>query len=250
MVDSEGGASNPLNVQARYANATKLLAAGQLDEATTEFVWLWENMLGLAPHMVGVRGSFMVKLLQQLVARHPPARERFLAFRDALTAVVDAGAPMLQQFSDWASLCDALGDADRVLAWFDRMGPGYDLPRELAGVVELRVVPLLRARGRWADIGHLFRDPMLQVRRQQQLVSSLAMVSARHPDRAAEMSRDLQRSAAASLALTYGALRAAGRAAEADAMLAEARSVLPGLPLDAEVEAVLAEIEGRPSPVA
>jgi hypothetical protein len=102
MPGNEGGAANPVDVQARYANATKLLAAGQLDEATTEFVWLWENMLGLAPHMVGVRGSFMVMVLQQLVARHPPARACFLAFRDALTAVVEAGAPMLHQFFDWA----------------------------------------------------------------------------------------------------------------------------------------------------
>ena len=43
MPGNEGEATNPVDVQTRYANATKLLAVGQLDEATTEFVWLWKT---------------------------------------------------------------------------------------------------------------------------------------------------------------------------------------------------------------
>ena len=205
-------------------------------------------MLGLAPHMVGVRGSFMVMLLQQLVTRHPPARERFLAFREALTAVVEAGAPMLQQFFDWASLCKSLGEEDRILAWFDSKGPGYEPPRELAGIVEMQVVPLLRAKGRWADIGRLYRDPLQVVRHQQQMLSRIPMLTAQHPERAAEVSRGLQQNAASSVALAYGALRAAGRMSEAESVLAEGRAVMPGPELEAAVEKVLAEIAGRPAP--
>jgi hypothetical protein len=248
MTTKEGGATNPVDVQARYADARKLLSAGQLVEATTEFVWLWENMLQLAPHMVGVRASFMVMSLQMLVARHPPARERFLAFREALTTVVEAGAPVLQQFNDWASLCKALGEEGHVLAWFDRQGPGYAPPTELAGVVELQVVPLLRAKGRWADIGRLFRDPVLQVRQQQRMMSSVPMVTAQHPERAAEISRSMEQTAVARIALVYGALRAAGRSFEAEVVLSEARAVMPGPALEAAVEKLLAEIEGRHEP--
>jgi hypothetical protein len=125
----------------------------------------------------------MVMLLQQLVTRHPPARERFLAFREALTAAVEAGAPMLQQFFDWASLCKSLGEEDRILAWFDTKGPRYEPPRDLAGIVEMQVVPLLRAKGRWADIGRLYRDPLQVVRHQQQMLSRIPMLTAQRLER-------------------------------------------------------------------
>jgi hypothetical protein len=58
----------------------------------------------------------------------------------------------------------------------------------------------------------------------------------------------MEQNAVSSIALVYGALRAAGRSAEADSVLTEARAVLPGLALDEGVEKVLAEMDGPPAP--
>lgn len=49
--------SGAVDVRARYAKAHALLAVGQLDQATTELVWLWQYMVDHEPSAVSTQGT-------------------------------------------------------------------------------------------------------------------------------------------------------------------------------------------------
>jgi thiol-disulfide isomerase/thioredoxin len=146
---------NPTNADARLALARGLLQAGVLDEATTEHVWIWEHILEHAPQFVGVKHSFFLQQLQQLVKGHAPAREAFTRLRDA-------AAPGT---IDWFSLNKALGDDAATLAWFDTVKDKLKDDEELAKSVEGAVIPMLVAAGRWVDAGKAFVHPLKTLER-------------------------------------------------------------------------------------
>lgn len=51
----QDAASRPTDIRARMELAAKLADAGRLDDATAEYVWLWEHMLEHDPALHGVR---------------------------------------------------------------------------------------------------------------------------------------------------------------------------------------------------
>jgi hypothetical protein len=103
---------------------------------------------------VGVRASFMVRELQDLVARHARARRRFEALRDALQP-----PPSLQgDPEDWVLLNKALGEDDRTLRWFDTVKDDSER-QEAIGHVAIHLERILVERERWADFGRLHPEP-------------------------------------------------------------------------------------------
>lgn len=60
--------------------------------------------------------------------------------------------------------------------------------------------------------------------------------------------KGLEENAVGAIAVVHAALHAAGREAEAQAVLAAARASMPGPCLEAAVEKVLGEVDGRPDP--
>jgi len=230
--DEKGGAApqERVDVKARYAHAKELSAAGSLDEAAAEYVWLWQNIFPQEPSLVGVRVSFMAMEMQAVARRHPSARERFLALRDELTPLVDAGAATPTQLGDWVVLCDVVDENARVLEWFDRMGPSASPIH--AKSIELRLSRLLRAEGRWADMGRLYPDPLRQLRDQTQMVDRLPGLTAQRPEHAAQMRANIEQHVVAELSALHAALRAAGRDSEAQAVLEEARKLMSGEQLE------------------
>jgi hypothetical protein len=231
--------TEPVDVKLRYARARKLLHDGAFDEATTEFVWLWQHMLEHDMAMVGVRLSFMASLLTTLTAKHPPARERFTALRDSLGILVEAGSSSWMQLQDWAVLSKVLGETDRVVEWFDRQGAGYDLASQSARVMTNQLVPLLQAKGRWADIGRLYSEPLQLVQQQYKMVTDIPRLTAGQPESAAEISRSIEQHFLSRVAELYAALRAAGREADSQVVLDEARRLMPGDALEAAVAGTL-----------
>jgi hypothetical protein len=131
----------------RYAEANEHVAAGRLDDATAQFVWLWQNIVAEGPSLVGVRVSFMANQMQSLARRHPPAREQFLDLREELAPSVDGGAAMPTDLQDWSSpevgaLHAALRAAGRnadALAVLDearRLMPGAQLEASIADALK------------------------------------------------------------------------------------------------------------------
>jgi hypothetical protein len=138
------------DMSARLRLARKLTAAKQLDEATTEYQWLWEHCLEHRPSFVGVRHSYMVAEIRELASRHPPAKVAFARLRD----VAGPGA------EDWFRLNEALGETARTLSWFDTVRDKLDADAALARVVERHVIKVLQNAGRWVDAGMAYKDPL------------------------------------------------------------------------------------------
>ncbi|TVQ78865.1 MAG: hypothetical protein EA380_05415 [Phycisphaeraceae bacterium] len=108
------------DMQARLNLARALRDAGELEEATDHYAWLWDNMTRVSPAMRGVRGSFMVHDMQRLAEQHPPAAERFRTLRDETEARLQPPPNMDHDvYQDWIALNRIVGESDRTDAWLE-----------------------------------------------------------------------------------------------------------------------------------
>jgi len=240
-------AKEPLNMQLRYRFASKLAAHGKLDEATDELAWLWEHMLEHQVSMAGVRLSYLVNEMAQLTRRHPLARERFAALRDAMKPQVDADTATAAELTDWAALCTVLGEEEPLLEWLARRATRAPRSEDDA-ILSRRIIPLLRRRGRWADIGHLHGDVLRVVARAHEQATHAPPAAATSSEMVAELRRHGERTFRDTVAMLTASLRAAGRATDANAVVAEARRLMPGDELEAAITRVLEESQGGREP--
>ncbi|MBS2026714.1 MAG: thioredoxin family protein [Deltaproteobacteria bacterium] len=231
-------ASNPGDMQERMALAQMLVSANQLDEATKEYLWLWEHMLEHEPAMKGVRRSFLVMELYDLAAKHPPAREALARVRDAV-APRERTALRAEGLADWFSLNDALGERSRGLEWFDATRPKAGDDKLLAWLLESQVVPMLIEANRWADAGALFAQPLKTLEEAVALLNQADHMPSDTPPGFREFATKNLREVAGQL---VRALRAAHRDEEAKAVAAEARK----LDDSAEMSAALGDAESEP----
>jgi thioredoxin 1 len=237
-----------MNLADQLARSDK---AQDLDLATDEYVWLWNNMLKHRESMYGVRLSFMATEMKDLAAKHPRARAEFVKLRDAAEARLkkDTGWDIL---TDWITLnLRVLDDKDAVLAWHDRIAPQPDSGPTLARYGR-DLTELLVERGRWADAGRLFQDPMTHVGREIDLHDMTKqpppMPAGMDPADAAKINEQLAANSRASIGRSVGqlsaALHAAGRHEEAQKVRAmvldradslEVRRALLAVALEAKV---------------
>ncbi|MGE5182611.1 MAG: thioredoxin family protein [Acidobacteriota bacterium] len=221
-------AAAPTDIEARCELAQLLVGAERLEEATAEYVWLWKHMLEHEPAMYGVRLSFFLAELAQLIACHPPARAELAKLRDQVAPPAER-APDAAAFTDWVALNALLGDATATVAWFDTTGATLARDARLLALLERNVVPLLVAAGRWADAGVLYADPLRSLARDAELRDHL---DSHAPDGVLPEVRDrllamADRQFRDSAVTLVRALRAAGRTADADAVALEAQRIDP-----------------------
>ncbi|MBL8922774.1 MAG: thioredoxin family protein [Myxococcaceae bacterium] len=168
-VDLLRDALDPGNPSSWMDLARHLIDAGRLDEALPHVEELWLKSVEVEPAFVGVRLSFLINLIAQLVRALPAARARFEALRDELTPRL---ATDERAGADWFALNDALEDEARSLAWLDevKLKPPPWVAREY------RVQTLLIGSQRWADLGRLLHDPVADLTallgRQQEFVAN------------------------------------------------------------------------------
>jgi thiol-disulfide isomerase/thioredoxin len=231
----------PKNMMARLDFARTMLMSGKLDEATEEFVWLWQHVVEHEPGMSGVRVSFMANDLAQLTQQHPPAKARLSALRDELTELVESNRASAEHLQDWVVLNEALGEQDRFLAWFDRVRDTYRPKPEDHWVLEQKLIPMLIERKRWADAGRLFLAPLQVLRRHQEMFA--------HPPEYPGMPEEMRTAMLAQLkqffvdraARLHVSLKAAGRLDDAKAVLDEARKLMPGEHLEQTITHTLSQ---------
>jgi thioredoxin-like negative regulator of GroEL len=237
-----------LDVRARYRLAGMLIQAGDLDEATEELVWLWENMLDHEPAMYGVRLSFMVRDMQRLAERHEPARTAFTKLRDRLSVSIDGGRPGREDLIDWIHLNQVIGDQEATLTWYDRI-KGRPSAAEQFSHVDRDLFELLIQSERWADAGAFHADPASVI---TQAIARAAEYASYEKERLDEQE---QRQSAAyrrqslreDASVLYAACLAAGR----DNAAAEVASLLLTQQDDAPARAALIEAAlwaGQPRP--
>lgn len=201
-----------VNIEARYELASELVWEKKLDEATEEFVWLWDNMLKHDQAMYGVRLSFMVSDMRELAQAHPPALKAFTKLRDREQKAVYEGAASRENVVDWIHLNDVIGDDQAVLKWYDRVKSDPKFGAILDRVAE-DIFDLLIERRRWADAGYALRDPVGRARQRQRAFQISgnrvpAGIPAEHIARIQEMGQRMFR---VELSRYYAACLAAGR---------------------------------------
>lgn len=220
----EEAAKNPkddMPMQERLQVARGLVNGGKLELATTEYLWLWSNMLKKQPSMYGVRLSFFVRDLHDLCSQHPPAREAFSKLRDELEARLKGENKSWEDLNDWIALNEAIDDSERTVAWFDRIKGDPDA-RPTLDRMAFKIQPLLEERGRWSDVGRLISNPLARVQQDHAIMRSSMGMTGMDPElkkRVQEMASDNFRTRTASL---YAGLLAAGRVADAGALATEA----------------------------
>lgn len=214
------GPDGKVDVRARMDLASDLARSSKpqdLDLATDEYVWLWNNMLKHRDSMYGVRLSFMASDMQRLGAKHPRAKAEFAKLRDAAEADLkkDAG---WEAMTDWIVLnLRVLDDKDAVMAWYDRVskqeGSGPTLARYARDLG-----PLLTERGRWADAGRLLKDPLATASNEISMFETPRPAPPAGMDEAERerLMKMLDTSARKSLGEEVGRLHAALRAADRD----------------------------------
>jgi hypothetical protein len=201
------------------ANARNLVMRGKFDEATTEYTWLWNNMVKAEPAMIGVHGSFLAGDIGRLISQHEPAREAFAKIRDEAEARLQGKNKSWEDLDDWIVLNETLDQTDKTLAWFDRI-KGQEGGAQTIERYAFRLERLLAESGRLGDLGRLEKDPMGKLRTKH------AMVGWAPPGGDAAQKKEMQevfanmfRNEAATL---YTSLLAAGREKDAAEVGAEA----------------------------
>ena len=154
-----------IDIRARMELARSLHFRGKYEEATDEFLWLWDNMLDHQPSMVGVRLSYMVSDMKNLAEEHEPSKERFIAARNGLTArLQDSERRSWSDLQDWIALNRVVSDAQATLDWFDRVKARPDGPPTLRRMSHT-LDELLMKHERYTDLEHIGWDPVADLRR-------------------------------------------------------------------------------------
>ena len=131
-----------------------------------------------------------------------------------------------------------LGDEDRTIGWFDHVKADPDAAPALARIARFLLQPLKR-RGRWADIGRLYAEPLKELvfqYRAFEIATGPLMQKRLGEERFArlrDVNAKLFRTGAAEL---VASLRAAGRAADADAVRQEALRLDPSSEMRATLD--------------
>ncbi len=239
-------------MRSRLDAAEGLSKAGRHDEATTEFVWLWENIDRVEPSMEGVRVSFMANEIRGLVDKHEAARARFAGIRDRTASLADADLTTARLRFDWIVLNDILSEPERTLAWFD----GVKTDERYALVLDrcaFRLIKLLEKRERFGDIGRLYKDPVAALVKQHRALVPPPDITAEPGPDVPDPIRPLMRQMLQMLldglpkeviedaAFMVKCLLAAGRTVEADAVEREAHRIDPS----EEMRAALEKARGR-----
>ncbi|MHC4990909.1 MAG: thioredoxin family protein [Planctomycetota bacterium] len=205
-----------VDIGARYRMAKTLVQGGDLDKATAEYLWLWDNMLEHAPSYTGVRLSFMLIDMKQLAKQHMPARDAFTKLRDRYEPLIKGDRVRREDLIDWIRLNGMLGDTARTLRWYDAAVQANDAER--IGPVADDLFGLLLAEGRWAEAGQLYEDPVATARRAGDLyVQIMKLDEAREgPEDQRQLLRQIQEdNFIEGQARLYAALLAADRNEEA-----------------------------------
>lgn len=214
------------NIEARLNLARSLAASGDIEEATREYVWLWENMLVHNPAMVGVRGSFMASEMQNLANESDVAREAFRALREKAAEALKREKVEYRELDDWIVLNKVIDDEKATLTWFDQ---AKEDPRwgGMMSMISFRLEELLLANERWADLGKLHRSPMEQLKRDHQMIAMFARFRPQVDGLTDEMQKELEdmphRNFRDKAGVLYASLLAAKRHDVAEKLAQEAR---------------------------
>jgi thioredoxin-like negative regulator of GroEL len=198
LLDAQVEAAKNGGPQERFRLAQELLMRGRFEDAAEHALWFWEHAVEAEPELVGVRFSYGVELLKDLVFQVPSLKDKLVVLRDAAED---------KKPDDFLALNRVLGAPERSLAWFERVkGKGQRLDRHQ------ELVGLLIEREQWAELGGILAEPLVDFERAVKMRDEV-LGEANVPE---EMKGQLSAMLRANLVQTAGTLVKALRAAKRD----------------------------------
>lgn len=157
------GKGGTAEVDARHKLGATLLRAGNADEASEHFLWLWQNMEKQDAKLASVRSSVFPRELQEVVKQSPLAKQKLTELRDK----AEADNPL-----DFMVLNEVLGQNDKTLAWFDKAKKDSS---QLATLQKYnyRLEPLLINSGRWKDAAILYPNVLAELDKRAQFAKAI-----------------------------------------------------------------------------
>ncbi len=145
----------------RRALVEDLVFGGELDEASTEYLWLWNNAAasGEAPAQERAQLAFEIA---QVASEHAATLEAFLALRNGLDAQFASGAATLDQRSDWIALNVVVAQPEKTAQWAASVAHSAAGAETLRSFEE-RLFDLLVAQNEWFAAGVCLREPLKSV---------------------------------------------------------------------------------------
>ncbi len=154
QLETVKGKGGEKELDARYELARAQFQAGRYADAQDNFVWLWQNMSKINPHLGLVRLTMLPQEISDLIAKYPAAKARFGKLRDEVE---------LTNLDDWITLNHALGDDNLSFVWFEKVRNDPAQTAKLKDVA-FKLEPLLIKAGRWSDAATFLKDPIAQLR--------------------------------------------------------------------------------------
>lgn len=205
----------------RQSLVRALVSVERYDEATEEWLWLWDHPTEMDLRRGMLVASVEAQTLTQLAEAHPPARKAMEELRARIEAAIDSNQATALDEMKFVVLNEVLDDETKTIAWLDRMKADPAWASRLSRLEDCLKTTLIR-HDRWADYGLLLRDPLRRI--------GVGWTPPRPPDAdpktqvVADLSREVQRDSAADI---YAALLAAKREDEAAKVAAKARELDP-----------------------
>ena len=214
------------NLHARLHLSRVLQGVGRPEEAVVEALWLWDHALELEPEWRGVRLSFLVGHLTDLVASSRTARGEVTIRRDALEAEVTGPHPSRTEIADFIALNRALEAPDSTLAWFDNIKPRA---AELGLLDDHGLRTFLKSQDRWVDLANLTPKPLKLLEDAFERMSHMLVTSheGMPPEFIEESRKWMRESFRGDAATLCRALEAAGRTDELAQVRARALELDP-----------------------
>jgi thiol-disulfide isomerase/thioredoxin len=215
------------DLHARLHLSRVLHGIGKPDDAATEALWLWDHALEVEPSWRGVRLSFLIAHLTELVASSRTAKAEVTIRRDALATKV-RGTPTADEISDFIALGSALGDTEATLRWFDAV-KARAAELGLADHNPLR--RFLEDNQRWADLSALNPRPLDRVEEAYERMTHMLETSheGMPPEFIEETRKWMKESFRKDIATLCRVLEATGRSEELGQVRARAQELDPEL---------------------
>ena len=138
----------------RETRAQELLKEGRYDEAATEFIWLWNNVV--EPSGNALQVQFLLEQMGPLLEHSDIASEAFGEVLAKYRERLEKGEAEDAATAIWVVLETKLGDPDRVVTWWTTLPEPHD-----SGFDSSRpwVFKLLVQREQWRPAGLVFPEP-------------------------------------------------------------------------------------------
>ncbi len=156
----------PVNYARRANLAEGLLEYSQLDEAQTEYEWLWTNMPAKTPEQRAERRHLLVGGMGSVAHRSDKAADAFRQYRDeaAKGAMRPTASRDAEDLSDWVALNGVIDDNAATVEWASSM---EKTPENVAALRQMGHVlfPMLVEKDRWDVAGIVIEDPAAEIER-------------------------------------------------------------------------------------